>query len=181
MSKNKKNIDLLDINSITDLFTKSCKKNDLPTVKYILTSRKLFIRPDAHDIYIGLLRAAEYGNLKIVDYLLFSKDLEKNPSFSHRDSAYVESISKQNQFHVLDFLLEHKIFNPEITFVDCHKYVEEPTPLTYYLVNKCNVTINGSIQEIIDRNPLIGKVFLNRELNKELEDKPGLSNKKLKL
>lgn len=181
MSKNKRNLELLDKNTIRNILIDACRDNRLSMVKYILTSRKVFIKPDSHDVYMGLLYAAEHGNLKIVEYLLFSKDLEKNPSFSHRDSAYVEAISKQNQFHVLDFLLEKRIFDPEIAFVDCHKYVEVPTPLTYYLVNKCNVTINGAIQEIIDRNPLIGKLFLNRELNKELANKLDVCNKKFKL
>lgn len=176
MSKKFKNIPLLDEPTISKIFTNACVEGDLSTIKYILTSKKLFVRPHSFHLNEGLTNAALNGHLNIVEYLMYSEDLETNPNFNNYNYSNLQHMCQHKHFDVVDFLFKNNIFEPQRVFIEFHKNIEEPTELSHYLIEKCNVPINISIQSIIDRNPLISKIFIHRDLESDLKnntaDKP---------
>lgn len=170
------------------LFIEYCKLGDLDNIKYMLTSPNLTMRPDFSfpdtEQNDGLMNAAANGHLEIVKYLLFSPDLEKNDSYPSESYDHLKLICERNHFHIADFLLENKLFNPEVVFNEVHNYGADVSPLTYYLVLNCNIPITTKVQKIINNNINIAKVFESRELNKELYNILGNSdnyNRKFKL
>lgn len=183
----KQNFHQFDQDEVNALFMHCCKAGHLSAIKFMFKEPDLPFRPDidyTDDYYDGLTQAAANGYLDIVDYLLYSKDLDKNPIFNRFYYDYLALICEQKNFNVADYLLKKEIFDPETAFIESHYYTTEPSSLTHYLVINCNVKITPEIQTIIDDKPLIAEVFMLRELNKELKQNltgTELNNKKFKL
>jgi len=182
----KEEISQLDQAGINELFIFCCKSGELRTIKYLFGSSNVSLRPDldfAEDFYNGLTYASANGHLNIVKYLLFEKKGEK-ASFDNFYQDYLSLTCEGKHFHIMDYLLEHKIFDPERAFVNTHQYLQEPNELTRYLVMNCDIPISSNVQEIMNKAPMIRAMFESRELNKELSKNLSVSNsedKKFKL
>ncbi len=180
---------------IDKLYIELCKVGDLDSIDYMLTSPDLKrrpkfgsvvldVRPNGNKYYDGLIYAGENGHLELVDYLLFSPKIKDHEYYSDEDFDYLKLICDKGHFHIADFLLEKKIFDPQHVFVETYLRSKDVDNLAYYLITKCNIEITPDVQDIIDKNPKIADIFMKRELNQDLTENLGLSNqfnKKLKI
>jgi hypothetical protein len=182
INKTNTNITKFDQDELNQLFMDCCKGGDLETIKYMFTSPKLKFRPDldyAEDYYDGLTQAGANGQLNVVEYLLFSKELDNNASYGFYFD-YLALICEGEHFHIADFLLEKRIFDPLTAFTETHNYVREPTLLSQYLIINCDVPLTPKVQQMISDKPLIAEMFAKRELNRELKEILDISNDKNK-
>jgi hypothetical protein len=173
MNKRFKNIDVLDQKEINKNFIDCCRNGDLAQIKYMFTSKDLFIKPDIYhteENYDGITHAGANGHLDVVKYLMTSKDLEKNARFNIFYYDYLSLICEASQFHVADYLLKQNVFVPEIAFINTHEYATKPNLLSEYLIINCDIPITPSVKKIIDKSPLIAEMFNRRELHKELNN-----------
>lgn len=187
---NKEDIRLIQFNQQTldEAYLNCCHNGDLESIKYMLTSTDVLLRPDLTYIddihgYEGLTHAAINGHLDLVEYLLFSPELKINDSFSPHRINYLKLICQNGHLHVADFLLEKKIFNPETVFMRIISH-EKASELCKYLIFNCDIPITSEVDKVINGIPFIKELFEKRELNKELNKELNICkkiNKKVKL
>jgi hypothetical protein len=166
--------------TLNKAFLECCKTGDLDGVRYMLTSTDVQIRPDftypddrtGHD---GLSYAGVYGNLDIIKYLLFSPELKNNDYYAEPISTYLHFICHNEQFHVADFLVEKKIFDPLKVFTEILFHENKFGELAHYLIINCDIPITPEVKKVIDCSTFIAEIFEKRELNKELKSELQIS------
>ena len=145
---------------LNEEFRNACKKGDLKSVKYLLTSHELNEHADIHDDNDkGFRWACDNGHLDIVKYLSSSPELREHAEI-HADYDYGFRWSCANK----------------------HKYLET----VKYFIFDLNIKITKHIADLLkeDEYREIKNMFAIRELNqslgKELSSN-NISKKKIKL
>lgn len=84
-------------------FFSACR-NNLPLVKYFLTSPDLNVKAHAVES-MGLRMAASSGNIEIVRYLLTSRDISEHAKIHDSNNATLNAACLSGQLHIVKYLL----------------------------------------------------------------------------
>lgn len=126
---------------INERFHAACSLGNLDLVRYLLTSKEIPIKAQInYDDGQAIISACSNGYIKIVDYLLTSSELE-------------EKINVHNRHDYL-FRIAH-----------LHKKLD----ILEYLIFDFGITETKIIKRYVEQDPKTIKMFINRDLNKELD------------